>query len=872
MKNLKLLFFMLLCFVIFTVVGCGGSSNHIQNPGNQEITDEDDELDVGISGDVPAKTNDDPEVLRVLDKVFATDENGVPMIFDYAPLPETSNDTYGENGTAINFLKYVSSKDLNENGEFVKTFALEKDNEYIIKYSHSGRNLNGSYLKFRITAPEEQVMILDLIGTGKSSRDEELEAEGVISKSIYVETKHEVIPEESPCIMLYSFKAPLTGTYEFAVRETNPFNLISPDLDKLTYIGIPFEFRFYTAGETYSATDDEEKELSARKILDLQRILLNNATEFDENGLPVAFENNDTYGSDEESTNNYLDSAYGVLDEVYGTNNSDKVIVASRIDNVPYNSLYAPGSGFYAHSGLRSIQLTAFYDDVFSNNAIDDFTIEKPQGNYSMKERLNVDYVSTEEEYLRLKGLDNLSDFTLLKDALDNNMRGSAKLGLAGSKTLNLRYEYYESKPRMPKMEDIRIRSAVVKRLKNDFNSFQREHGDYFVAGYTCGLFYEAVIDIKVEPYNCSCLLPSDPFANIISLSTSQPPRAGFYLANFTYDSHDAEEICNYIREQIEDAFKSTNVSSANNVISSLEDKLKNATGVSISISSVSHSGIGGSTTVSSLRDLVSELYNFKTRAAQTVSSKYERLYATLIRYREIENVKKYIPEELRCYKNAIDSIPASHLNNSEARRIEWNNEFSDVFNLYQNQLNRLCSDINFVRDYYNKFSRLLDKYQGLNHRYVFYRYFLAYQKGVRNGVGNWTDSDDGWRFPLFKVGFSENDVANNKFIKEDLTEARKYDSQGFFWINVDAWTRLPDELLNMNRAFPENTRPYYYEGGPRDTNGSDGTDLRGHSFGKRSYHWKFNRSSNATRFEYKVDFKLINMPPEKYPFVGLED
>ena len=42
MKNLKSLFFMLLCFVIFAVVGCGGSSNHVvsQNPNTQEIPDE----------------------------------------------------------------------------------------------------------------------------------------------------------------------------------------------------------------------------------------------------------------------------------------------------------------------------------------------------------------------------------------------------------------------------------------------------------------------------------------------------------------------------------------------------------------------------------------------------------------------------------------------------------------------------------------------------------------------------------------------------------------------------------------------------------------------------------------------------------------
>ena len=770
MKNLKILLFALLSMLIFVLIssgGCGGSSSHVSmNNNNEGITNEDDEIDVGISGDVPAKTNDDPEVLRVLDKVFAKDEDGVPIIFDYAPLPESDNNIQSAVGTPINFLKYVSSKDLNENGEYVETFGLEKDNEYIIKYSHSGRNLNGSYLKFRITAPEDQVMILDIIGSQElSSSDEELVAEGVISKSIYVETKYEVIPEESPCIMIYSFTAPLTGTYEFAVKETNPFNLISSDVDETENYEFPFEFRFYTAGETYSAADDEDKELSARKILDLQRLALNNATEFDENGLPIAFENDDTYGNDEESsTNNYLDSAYGVLDEVYGESNSDssseKIIIAPRIDNVPYDSLYTPGAGFYAHSGLRAIQLTAFNDNAFSDNAVDSFTIQKPQGHYYMKSRFNASYVSTEEEFSRLKGLDSLSDFTLLKDALADNTRDREQLGLAGSKTLVFRYEYIESEPRMPAMNDFRIRKAVIKRLRDDFSTFQREHGDYFVAGYTFGLFCEAVIEIKAEPYNCY------------------------------YDgSYDAETIADKIGKQLQIIVEYWNNPSTPNLLGELEGRLKNARNVSVKVSHYTHSGVNGQTTISSLREFFYDMMNFIEKAHQTSSSEYEKLYVTLIRYREIERVKKFIPEELpitaehyklirdlnkviyltHCYKNAVDSIPASHLNNGEARRIEWNNEFSSVVNLYQNQLNKLCSDINFVRDYYNKFSQLLEKYQGLNHRYVFYRYFLAYQKNVPNGAGNWTDSDDSWSYPRFRIGFSVNDVANNKFIKEDF-------------------------------------------------------------------------------------------------------
>ena len=888
MKSLKLLkqlcFFVLLCLLIFVVGGCGGSSNRIvsQNPNTQEISDEsneDDELDVGISGDVPAKTNDDPDVLRVLDKVLATDENGVPIIFDYAPLPESNDNTDDSDGTAINFLKYVSSKDLNENGEFVQIFGLEKNNEYIIKYSHSGRNLNGSYLKFRITAPEDQIMILDLLGNGKTSNDEELENAGVISKSIYVETNYEVIPEESPCIMIYSFKAPLTGDYEIAIKEANPFNLISIDIDETKNYEFPFEFRFYTAGETYSAADDEDKDgkkLSARKILALQRLALNNATEFDENGLPIAFESNfesnEEYGSNEESTtNNYLDSAYGVLDEVYGASNSDseKIIIAPRIDNIPYDSSFAPGAGFYAHSGLRAIQLTALYDDIFSDNAVDSFTIERPQGDYSMESSFNIDYVSTEDEFLRLTELDNLNDFTLLKDALDDKKHKLARLGLAGSKTLYLRYEYYESEPRMPEMSDLKLRRAVVKQLEYDFDTFQREYGDYFVAGYKFGLYYEALIEIKAEPYNCR-------FVD---------------LKGKVY--YDAEAIANYIGTYIKNAFNDPNNTS--DLLTKLDNSLKNvmnAWHVSVSIPNITHSGVMGEK-VSSLSELAKNLSDFKKTAEQTPSSQFERLYATLIRYREIEKVKDIIPEELpitaehyrmirelnkiiyltRCYKSAVDSIPAAHLNNGEARRIEWNNEFLNVFNLYNNQLNRLCSDINFVREYYNKFSQLLEKYKGLNHRYVFYRYFLAYQQNVSNGVGNWTDSDDSWSYPHFKVGFSENDVATNKFVKEDLSKWRQYGGQGLY-VAVEAWYEFPDDAANLSSTFPDDIRPFYYEGGPINTNGSSGTDLRGHTFGKKSYHWKFERSAWGIlrRIEYKVDFKLIDMPVSKYPFVGLVD
>ncbi len=127
--------------------------------------------------------------------------------------------------------------------------------------------------------------------------------------------------------------------------------------------------------------------------------------------------------------------------------------------------------------------------------------------------------------------------------------------------------------------------------------------------------------------------------------------------------------------------------------------------------------------------------------------------------------------------------------------------------------------------------------------------------------------------YPHFKVGFNENDVANNKFIKEDLSTWHKYGGMGFS-IAVEVMYEFPDYAKDRSETFPDNTRPFYYEGGPRNTNGSNGTDLRGHTFGKRSFHWKFQRSAwnFLRRIEYEVFFKLIDMPAEKYPFIGLED
>ena len=374
---------------------------------------------------------------------------------------------------------------------------------------------------------------------------------------------------------------------------------------------------------------------------------------------------------------------------------------------------------------------------------------------------------------------------------------------------------------------------------------------------------YDALIEIEAEPYNCHY----------------QAPDGKEYFDN-------GEEITNAIAKYIQDAFKSPDKTSE--LLEKLHDSIERSkNNVSVKISEVQHSGVTGISAVSTLKDLAKDFDEFRKKAEQTPSSNFERLYTTLIRYREIENVKKIIPEELpitvqhykmirnlnktiyftRCYKSAVDSIPAAHLIDGEARRQEWDKEFSDVFNLYNNQLNKLCSDIEFVREYYIKFNSLLEKYQGINHRYVFYRRLRARQRTISN-PGDWEDSDDNDSYPRFKAGFTDNEIATNKFVKKDLSEGY-YSSE--INLKADKWTSLSDSEKERKGSFPADARPYYYEGGTIDTNSSKAKDLKVNTLGKRSYDWQFDRGG-FRRVEIKINFKLMDMPVSKYPFVGLED
>lgn len=875
MKNAKLILLVLLGGLFIGSMGCGGGSGG----GGQGETDE--------------------VTARLLEKIFTPGPDGSPAVFDYAPAPESrvenaapGSRSVKSSSSGVDFVKYISSKDLNSDNEFVTTLHLNKDSEYIIKYSHGGRTLNDSLLGLRISAPDGKEMILDFLSLGapEVSEDvindttpkntdeldpEELEREKALDEKakeeemeapLYVSTDIEIIAEENPCIVLYRFTAPQTGDYQFAVSELvfdesgNIVRNASPQ--------VPFEFRLYGSAEAHSVFDGEELELSPEDILDIQRILLAYATEFNENGLPVAFETGDD--GEDEAESGSVRLAFRLLDmswptvkikpklepkKTYSISNG-KVIPADVIDNVPYDDLFEEGAGFYAHSGLRAVT-NVMDDEAFSKKALRKFTSTKPGtgGTLGLKENFDADVIATEEEHDRSAQLAGMSSFVLLRDAFNRSPRRDyARLGSDYTRIISVRYELVEEAPRMVDPKEFKLVDEALDALKKKgAESFLKNYGDYFVAGYTWGLRYDATVEITAKTAICDLAAE----------------RVKFFLENARINAISERDT----GQSSQDALTKMNAA-----LKSLESEFHNVT---LSVTHCRRTGTSGEMSFS-LRDFASSLGTFIKSAKGVNRSQYQQLYVTLRRFREIEDARPYIPEALtvgadlytairsltekifrtRCYYNALMVIPVGQLMGGKGLQDGWEQEFEvQLINKVDRGLNYICADKARVQEYYNKFDALYNKYKALAERYNFYCYFMRIQKSNDGSSPSW-DNSDADQDTYYERGFSE--YTRSSLVLADMRAGgSRYHSHKEPCTSGPGYADFRDNDLG-------NSRVYWFKTGYHDTNHCKGSDVNGKTIGRNRYHWHYTGASSR-RLEVSLELKFVDMPADKYPFAGLE-
>ena len=344
------------------------------------------------------------------------DGDGVPDVFGYtSDISNGSRNYAGYDVTyEVPYLNYISPSMTDSDDAFRVSVWLQEGQGYTLKYSHSGRTLDGATLNIDITTPEGRNLILcyvssidetpgdqmprveliigspDIVSLDAVSPDEVPEsqertyAEPVIVEPVIVSTVLDVVPEEAPCAIFKTFIAPQTGTYEFVLTE----QAISNDET------VPYEFRI----EQYDGKDTRilagtDIELNPRETVDLQRVCLSYASGFNDEGLPTEFR--EGFAESYSSVLGGIAENSALRASAFG---DSYMTIASVVHGVPYAEEFTEGRGFYAHTGDMALNKTAFSE----------CELPYPEdGNFlPVRTITEAKYINTEEELKRELHLD----------------------------------------------------------------------------------------------------------------------------------------------------------------------------------------------------------------------------------------------------------------------------------------------------------------------------------------------------------------------------------------------------------------------------------------------------------------------------------
>ena len=824
---------LLLLVSAFTSGGCGGSSTS------------------SLQADSPPEHDTAPKISAPFD----SDGDGVPDAFRYYDAGWSGRDNPdGGEACTVPYLNYIASSDTNIDGTFTARIRLTQGHEYIMKYSHSGRPLTESYLDFTIHTPDKNELVFDFgfeldsadepapeiqqeysitVNTDEISETQEEDIDssdtGDIAKHVTVSASIDIIPPENPCIISYTFTAPQTGIYEFTFSEKD-FSPVSHDM--------PYELRIYSSDDE-AVTTLGNISLTQREMLDLQRVLLRYADKFNSDGLPVSFRPEFT------SEDVYMNLIQSFIDENLTASGmkaaaDDGAYIKPVVYDVPYDSAFKEGAGFYASSGVKALSMKAFQK----------FVLPTPQtGAYlPVAAHFKTEEIITEEEHNREQELQDMSSFALYKNALGDREMTATNVRLAQiSKNVIINYDVLEHEPRIVDVNTVQLYSGAMSLLKRSYKDFREEYGDYFVAGYTWGMRFRAVISVTCE------------------------------------SSSVLDKVCGLIKTMAAKAQSGMIYSSELREIESIANQHT----VNISIEDISVDGEGphrkSLSTVSSLGVIASGLASFSRSVQTATKNDYVRLKACFMRFREIPAAKEFIPALLpisrnhfnaivemnrtifrtRCSYNALLSIPVTNLVDGLTKRQEWQREFNDLVNDTNNQLNYICDSEKRVNYYQLQFQRLHEKFRRLCERYVFYRRLMNAQKTQPTGFDN-EYVLDGSISGGFKTYYQSSVVMQDygqyaNALHTDLPHKKEKEFL-VYWI----WDITGDQTKY-------NWRYVWFEAGWKNTYKSICRDKAYPTVGSKKIHWHF-EGGTWRRAEWFYKNKIIFMPLSNYPFVGLND
>ena len=828
--------------------GCGGSSGggNVNTNANRNSEGE----------------GSQPVVGTTVKLEFDGNNNGTPDIFECDGMQIIDGQSGGDFSATVPFMfNGVDAKISNIDME------LEANVEYTIEFSHVlGQSLGASLPEFSLYAPDDRKVNFDF---GLNSERDEPQgiSENAENNDLSVKAKLTILPEEDPSVILVTFTAPVAGIYKIVANQNDSEN---PEIEIPWILRVYKEMRGddgscgyplrFTLGETNFTVSQQD-------IIDLRRVIMHYATNFDDNGFPA--EVNDKFFEDDifEKLIDYIISKYEIDDENLENENLEISVadqdsnpsgasIESQVENVPYDEEFrltydskkriytSNGVGFYAHTGMPGQSRAA---------ALDTFTIPSPRSAKALpvKKEFYSYTINTLNELIRDLNLGAMSTFSLGMNALGKRPITTTNVRLGQiSKTLLFRYEAIENSPRLAKFDLVNFSDRAKRYLKIGSDRFREEFGDYFIYGYTWGARYDAVISVTAQRYE----LLNDFCDKMIA------------TANLAVDG---EDYSNNLQELEKIRL--------NNKISVMGEFVVSGGGKSVSPLAAS----------GTIENLMAGLVDFKKNVDGKYASRanFVPLMVSLKRFRDVPGgdvLSKKLPISekhfdaiqdftrsiilLRCYYNTMAAVPVDTLIDGQEKINEWKDEFEACIGSINLAVNDICESEDLLDKTALRVNTLMTKFKDLTERYVFYRKLVTLQESNQQsrGFSGSVESEDSVASGGFPDYYASTVVCGD-YYKGGAEKWKSISYTGGAML-FDWHTWQPSES-NTNYG---DWRNVWVEAKSHKTNQSSGTDQQYPTIGRKGFAWKF-EGAGTRRAEWYLNVQIAHMPNDKYPFVGLE-
>ena len=811
-----------LLFLVMLTGGCGGSSG---GSGKRATT-----------------------VGTMMKLEFDSDNDGIPDVFECEGFQEIDGTNGGTFTASVPFLFYTAiSADLIINTQ------LEAGVEYTFEFSHVlGQSLGAALPVLTLYAPDGKEAAFDF-GLSDPEREEAPTISDDIASAddaptLTVSADLTILPEEDPSLILFTFKAPISGTWRIAASQK--------DLDD-TGEKIPWMLRVYkemrapdgSCGYPLRLTlGDTDFVVGQRQLIDLRRVILSYATEFDKMGFPTAM--SDEFYRDEvfqnlidaiimehEPAGRSAVAAGGVSLAASGAR------IITQVNNVPYDTTFSGGNGFYAHSGLAAP----------TQGALEPFTIPTPANSsvtLDVRKETNTFTIDTLEELIRDLNLESMSNFALAMNALGQRPITTTNIRLGQiSKTLLFRIDVTETSPRLADISSLRFSETAKEALREGSNAFREDYGDYFVSGYTWGARYDAVISVTANNSRgldefCEKLKEAVKNAwnnqNYSSVLSEAQRLASLYEVSLTGE-------CIVIGGGNSQSLAVINSNNLENVLAGVKEFMNNV------------NGEYGST--SRFVPLKVSLTRFKEVAGGNVIS--ERLPISQSHFDAVKEFTKSILL-LRGYYNTMTAVPLTTLINGQGKVDEWNSKFNGLIDSIKFSVRRICDNESVLTQQKRNVDRLVKEFKDLTERYVFYRKLVTAQSQQSRGFSNTNEEYDSVADGgIEKYTASETVLADYHEGGKKIWLSQEFNKGAPFW----SWHTWTPQHSGEKYG---NWRNVWVQARSHKTNSSKSEDQWYPTVGRKRFRWFF-EGGGTRRAEWYFKVQLAYMPESRYPFVGLK-